>query len=113
MTFLDSQLPLFDPLITAYDTGPMKEFTLDFITARLMHDVFKRKVKVPQGQNATMLSHQPRMFDNNEWCGDAPRCYNCGKLSHIVCICRIKTQGEYEPKLICSYVLTHTLVVRT
>jgi hypothetical protein len=53
-------------LVIALETRPLKELTLDFITARFMHGVSKKKEKEPQGDDAAMLSHQPRAFDNNE-----------------------------------------------
>ena len=55
MTLHDSLPPYFDHLITALETQPMNELTLDFITARLMHEVSKRKEKEPQGDDAAML----------------------------------------------------------
>ena len=90
MTLLDSLPPSFVHLITALETRPMNELTLDFITARLMHEVSKRKEKEPQGDDAAMLSRQPRTFDNNERRDNAPRCYNCGKLGHLARNCRSK-----------------------
>ena len=90
MTLLDSLPPSFEHLITVLETRLFSELTLDFITAGLMHEVFKRKEKEPQGDDAAMLSRQLRMFDNNERRGDAPRCYNCGKLGHIARNCRMK-----------------------
>ena len=56
----------------------------------LPHEVSKRKEKEPQGDDAAMLFCPPRMFDKNERCGDAPLCYNCGKLDHLACNCRMK-----------------------
>src|ERR1700737_2951057 len=90
MTLLDSLPPSFEHLITALETRPFSELTLDFITARLMHEVSKRKEKEPQRDDAAMLSRQARTFDNNERRGDAPRCYNCGKLDHLIRNCRMK-----------------------
>ena len=83
MTLLNSLPPLFEHLITALEIHPMKELTLDFIIACLMHEVSKKKEKEPQGDNAAMLSRQPRVFNNNERRTNTPRCYNCGKLGHI------------------------------
>ena len=90
MTLLDSLPPSFDHLITAVEMRPKEELTLDFITARLMHEVPKRKGKEPQGYDVAMLFRQPCMFDDNKICGDGPRCYNCGKLAHFVCNCQMK-----------------------
>ena len=88
MNLLHSLSPSFDHLITMLEMRPMNELTLDFITARLMHEVSKRKEKEPQGDDAAMLSGQPRAFDNNERRANTSRCYNCGKLGHIARNCR-------------------------
>ena len=88
MTLLDSLPPSFEHLITALETRPRKELTLNFITVCLMHEVSKRKEKEPQGDDAAMLSRQSRAFDNNERHANTPRCYNCGKLGHIARNCR-------------------------
>ena len=55
ITLLDSLPPLFDHLITALETRPFSELTLDFITGHLMHEVSKRKEE-PQRDDAAMLS---------------------------------------------------------
>ena len=56
---------------------------MDFIIVRFMHEVSKKKEKEPQVNDATMLSRQPQVFDNNERCGHNLRCYNHGKLVDI------------------------------
>ena len=66
MILLDSLLPSFNHLITILKTRPFLELMLDFITARLMYKVSKRREKEPQGNDAAMLSRQPRAFNNNE-----------------------------------------------
>lgn len=71
MTLLDSLPPSFDHLITVLDVRLISELMLDFITARLMHKVSKRKKK-PQRNDAAMLSCQPQIFDNNKWHADTP-----------------------------------------
>ena len=85
MTLFYSQPSLFDDLITALEISLMKELTLDFITIHLVHEVSKKKENEPQWDDATMLSRQPRAFDNNKQRADNPVCYNCGKLGHIAC----------------------------
>ena len=80
MALLESLPPLFYHLITALETRLMKELTLDFITACLMDKVSKKE-KEPQGDDAAMLSCQPRAFDNNERRANNPRCYNCAYAS--------------------------------
>ena len=47
MTLLESLPTSYEYLITALETRPMKELTLEFVTARLMHEVSKRKEKEP------------------------------------------------------------------
>ena len=56
MTLLDSLPTSYEHLITALETRPMKELTLEFVTARLMHEVTKRKEKEPQGDEAAMVT---------------------------------------------------------
>ena len=55
ITLLDSLSPLFDHLITTLEVQPFLEFILDFITARLMHEVSKRKEKEPQRHDTAIL----------------------------------------------------------
>ena len=47
MSLLDSLPPSVNYLITALETRPISELTLDFITTRLMHKVSKKKEKEP------------------------------------------------------------------
>ena len=55
MTLLDSLPSSYEHFITALETRPMKELTLEFVTARLMHEVAKRKEKEPQGDDVAMV----------------------------------------------------------
>lgn len=56
MTLLESLPPSFEFLITALETRPMKELTLEFVTACLMHEVTKRKENEPQGEGSALVS---------------------------------------------------------
>jgi hypothetical protein len=58
MTLLESLPPSYEYLITALETLPMKDLTMEFVTARLMHEMSKRKEKEPQGDDAAMVSMQ-------------------------------------------------------
>ena len=57
MTLLDSLPPSFDYLITALETRPFKELTMEFVTARLVHEESKRKEE-PHGNDLAMVSRQ-------------------------------------------------------
>ena len=59
MSLLDNLSPLFDHLIIALKMCRISELTLNFITARLMHEVSTKKQKGPQGDDVFMVSHQP------------------------------------------------------
>ena len=50
MSLLSSLPESYGRLITAMESIPPKEFTLDYVTARLSHEVTKRKLKVPIGE---------------------------------------------------------------
>jgi len=56
MTLLESLAPSYEYLITVLETLPMQALTIEFVTARLMHEVSKRKEKEPQGDDAVMVS---------------------------------------------------------
>ena len=50
MTLLDSLLTLYEYLIIALKTIPMKDLTIYYLTARLTHEMSKRKENDPQGE---------------------------------------------------------------
>ena len=86
MTLLDSLPTSYEHLITALETRPMKELTLEFVSARLMHEVTKRKEKEPQGDEAAMVTRQDKGGSTNT--RHEPRvCFNCGKQGHIARNC--------------------------
>jgi hypothetical protein len=86
MTLLESLPPSYEYLITALETLPMQDLTMEFVIARLMHEVSKRREKEPQGDDATMLSMQGK-GGNTSTCKDTKTCYYCGKPGHIAQFC--------------------------
>jgi hypothetical protein len=72
MTLLES-LPPSEYLITALETLPMQDLTMEFVTARLMHEVSKRREKELQGDDAAMVSMQGRAGTTST-CKDTNTC---------------------------------------
>ena len=84
MTLLDSLPPSFDYVITALETRPFKELTMEFVTARLVHEESKKKEKEPHGNDSAMVSRQGKGITSNS--KNEPRLYFiCGKSGHIAC----------------------------
>ena len=86
MTLLDSLPPSFDYLIMALETRPFKELTMEFVTARLVHEESKGKEKEPHGNDSAMVSRQGKESISNS--KNEPRvCFICGKSGHIARHC--------------------------
>ena len=86
MILLESLLTSFKYLITAVKTMPMKELTMDYVTAHLMHKMLKRKENEPQSEDAAMMLCQIK--GNNSFSHQgAKSCFHCNKPDHIVCFC--------------------------
>ncbi len=86
MTLLESLPPSYEYLIIALETLPMQDLTMEFLTARLMHEVSKRREKEPQGDDAVMVSTQGRGGTTSTR-KDTKTCYYCGKPGHIARFC--------------------------
>lgn len=94
MTLLESLPPSFEFLITALETRPMKELTLEFVTARLMHEVTKRKENEPQGEGSALVPRFGKGGNTKAW-KDTRTCFKCGKQGHIAKFCRSnQAQGK-------------------
>src|SRR5687767_389670 len=52
LTLLESLPPSFDNLIIALETLRLEDLTMAFVTARMMHEVTKRKEKESHGDDA-------------------------------------------------------------
>jgi hypothetical protein len=64
----------------------MQDLTMEFVTARLMHEVSKRREKEPRGDDATMVSMQGKR-ETTSTRKDTKTCYYCGKQGHIARFC--------------------------
>ena len=95
MTLLESLPASFEYLITAMETMPMKELTMDYVTMRLMHEMSKRKEKEPQGEDVAMVLRQNK-GDNSFPRQGAKSCFYCGKPGHIARFCYKAKNKEQE-----------------
>jgi len=98
MTLLESLPASYEYLITALETMPMKELTMEYVTARLMHEVSKRKEKEPQGDDAAMMLRQGKAGNSFPRQGGqgARTCFYCGKPGHIARFCYKAKNKERE-----------------
>ena len=92
MTLLGSLLALYKYLITALETMPMKELTMKYVTARLMHEMSKHKEKELQGKDVAMVSRQSKAGDPPSRRG-VNTCLHCDQPDHIARFC-YKTKNK-------------------
>lgn len=86
MTLLQSLPDSYDYLIAALETRPLKELTLEYVTARLMHEVTKKKEKESKGEDSALVV-QP-FKKGAPLKPPTPRtCFICGKVGHIAKNC--------------------------
>jgi hypothetical protein len=62
--------------ITTLKMMPMKELTIEYVMARLMHGMSKHKEKEPQGKNMEMVARQSKAGDPPPW-QDVKTCFYC------------------------------------
>jgi hypothetical protein len=86
MTLLESLPASYEFLITALETMPMKELTMEYVTARLMHEMSKRKEKELQGEDVAMVARKNKAGDPRLRQG-VKTCFYCGKPGHIARFC--------------------------
>ncbi|MGH7974689.1 MAG: retrotransposon gag domain-containing protein, partial [bacterium] len=58
MTLLQSLPDAYDYLIAALESRPIKDLTLEYVTARLMHEITKRKEKDPHHEDSALVLRQ-------------------------------------------------------
>ena len=88
----------YEYLITTLETKTKEELTMDYVTARLMHKVSKRKEKDPRSEDAAMKLRQGKMDTSSlRQGGQGTRtCFYCGKLGHIARFCYKTKNKERE-----------------
>ena len=67
MTLLESLSPLYKHLITALETMSIKQLIKEYLRARLMHMMLKRKEMEPQSDDVAMVLYQNK-GDNSYSC---------------------------------------------
>ena len=95
MTLLESLPSSFDNLIIALETLRLKDLTMEFVTARMMHEVTKRKEKGSHGDDAALVSKQHKGGSSSSR-GETRLCYNCGKPSHLARNCSKPKKSERD-----------------
>ena len=78
MTLLESLPPSYEFLITALETRATKELTMEFVTARLMHEVTKRKESESQEEGSAFVSRHGKGGTTKAF-KETRTCFKCGK----------------------------------
>ena len=95
MTLLESLPPSFENLIIALETLRLEDLTMAFVTARMMHEVTKRKEKENHGEDAALFSRQNKGGSSSSR-GETRLCYNCGKPGHLARNCSKPKKWERD-----------------
>ncbi len=86
----------------------MQDLTMEFVTARLTHEVSKRREKEPQGDDVAMVLTQGR-GGTTSTCKDTKTCYYCGKPGHIAQFCfKVLETIASEERLLIQKTRDHT-----
>jgi hypothetical protein len=103
MTLFESLPPSYEYLITALETKAREKLTMDYVTARLMHEVSKRKEIDPRSEDAAMMLRQGKMdaSSSRQSGQDTRTCFYCGKPSHIArCCYKAKNKERENAKIV-------------
>jgi transposase InsO family protein len=95
MTLLESLPSSFDNLIIALETLRLEDLTMAFVTARMMHEVTKRKEKENHGDDAALFSKQNKGGSSSTR-AESRSCFNCGKVGHLARNCSKPKKWERD-----------------
>ena len=95
LTLLESLPPSFENLIIALETLRLEDLTMAFVTARMIHEVTKRKEKENHGEDAALFSRQNKGGSSSSR-GESRLCYNCGKPGHLARNCSKPKKWERD-----------------
>lgn len=73
----------------------MKDLIMKYVMTSLMHEMSKCKEKEPQGEDATMVSHQSKASDLSLWQG-VRTCFYCNKMGRTTQLCYKTKNNERE-----------------
>jgi hypothetical protein len=103
MTLLESLLLSYEYLIMALETKAREELTMEYVTARLMHEVSKRKEKDLRSDDAALMLRQGKMdtSSSRQSGQDTRTCFYCGKPDHIARFChKAKNKKRENAKIV-------------
>lgn len=95
MTLLESLPPSYEFLITALETRPIKELTMEFVSACLMHEMTKRKEGEAQGEGLALVSRYGK-GGNTKAFKETRTCFKCSKSSDIARHCKTYQTKDKE-----------------
>ena len=92
MTLFENLPTLFKYLIIVSETMLMRELTMNYMTTCFMHEIWNRKEKKSQSEDAPIMFQQNK-GDNSFPCQGAKSCFYYDKLCFIIRFC-YKTKNK-------------------